>query len=66
MVEEASSDECDNDELDELDDETIAEGDQHRLEIAGCTHASMMSFENAEQIAITAPAEGQKPVRPKV
>jgi len=30
-VEKASSDECDNDKLDELDDETIAAGDQHRL-----------------------------------
>ena len=66
MVEEASSDECDNDENGELNDETIAAGDQHRVEIAGGTHASMMSLENAEQIASTAPAEGQKPVRPKV
>jgi len=34
----------------ELDDETIAAGDQHRLEISGGTHASMMSLENPEQI----------------
>ena len=31
-------------------DKTIAAGDQHRLEISGGTHASMMSLENTEQI----------------
>jgi len=50
---------CDNG---ELDDEIIAAGDQHRLEISGGTHASMMSLENPEQIVSIAPAEGQKPL----
>ena len=49
-------------ECDEIDDETIAAGDQHRLEITGSTHASMMSLENPEQIVSIAPAEGQKPL----
>ena len=49
-------------ECDEIDDETIAAGDQHRLEITGGTHASMMSLENPEQIVSIAPAEGQKPL----
>ena len=48
--------------VDELDDDTIAAGDQHRLEITGGTHASMMSLENPEQIVSIAPAEGQKPL----
>ena len=37
-------------ECDGIDDETIAAGDQHRIEITGGTHASMMSLENPEQI----------------
>ena len=45
---------------DELDDDTIAAGDQHRLEITGGTHVSMMSLENPEQIVSISPAEGQK------
>ena len=45
---------------DELDDETIAGGDEHRLEISGDTHASLMFCENPEQIVNIAPAEGQK------
>ena len=49
-------------ECDEIDDETIAAGDQHRLEITGGTHASMMSLENPDQIVSIAPAEGQKPL----
>ena len=49
-------------ECDEIDDETIAAGDQYRLEITGGTHASMMSLENPEQIVSIAPAEGQKPL----
>ena len=47
---------------DKLDDETIATGDQHRVEITGGTHASMMLLENPEQIVIIAPTEGQKPL----
>ena len=43
----------------EVDDETIAAGAQHRIEFTGGTHASMMSLENAEQIVSIAPAEGQ-------
>ena len=46
----------------ECDDETISAGDQHRLEITGGTHASMMSLENPDQIVSIAPAEGQKPL----
>ena len=46
----------------ELDDETVAEGDEARLEITGGTHASMLSVENPEQIVNIAPAEGQKPL----
>lgn len=34
----------------ELDDETIAAGDEHTLETTGGTHASLMSLENPEQI----------------
>ncbi len=34
----------------EIDDLTIAEGDQHALEITGGTHASILSLENPEQI----------------
>ena len=32
----------------EIDDVTIAEGDEHRLEITGGTHASILSLENPE------------------
>ena len=46
----------------ELDDETIAQGDEARLEIIGCTHASKLTAENPEQIVNIAPAEGQKPL----
>ena len=46
----------------ELDDETIAQGDEARLEITGGTHASMLTAENPEQIVNIAPAEGQKPL----
>ena len=53
---------CIDEECDEIDDETIVAGDQHRLEITGGTHASMMSLENPEQIVSIAPAEGQKPL----
>ena len=47
---------------DYLDDETIAAGDDHRWEIAGGTHASMLTVENPELIVNIAPAEGQKPL----
>ncbi len=46
----------------ELDDATIAEGDNHRLEITGGTHASVLTLENPDQIVSIAPAEGQKPL----
>ncbi len=46
----------------EIDDVTIAKGDEHRLEITGGTHASILSLENPEQIVSIAPAEGQKPL----
>ena len=51
-----------NTECNEIDDEIIAAGDQHRLETTGGTHASMMSLENPEQFVSIAPAEGQKPL----
>ena len=50
---------------DPLDDETIAEGDEHTRQITGGPQASMMSLENPEtfgQIFSIAPAEGQKPL----
>ena len=50
---------------DPLDDETIAEGDEHIRQITGGPQASMMSLENPEafgQIFSIAPAEGQKPL----
>ena len=50
---------------DPLDDETIAEGDEHTRLITGGPQASMMSLENPEtfgQIFSIAPAEGQKPL----
>ncbi len=40
----------------ELDDATIAEGDDHRLEITGGTHASMLTLENPDQIVSIAPS----------
>ena len=46
----------------ELDDETVAQGDEARLEVKGGTHASMLTAENPEQIVNIAPAEGQKPL----
>ena len=51
---------------DPLDDERIAEGDEHARQITGGPQASMMSLENPEafgQIFSIAPAEGQKPVK---
>ena len=50
---------------DPLDNETIAEGDEHIRQITGGPQASMMSLENPEafgQIFSIAPAEGQKPL----
>ena len=50
---------------DPLDDETIAEGDEHTRQITGGPQASMMSLENPEtfgQIFSIVPAEGQKPL----
>ena len=49
----------------ELDDATIAEGDEHRVQISGAPQASMMCVENPESFTYTmcvAPAEGQKPL----
>ena len=34
---------CNDEECDEIDDETIVAGDQHRLEVTGGTHACMKS-----------------------
>ena len=62
LADQSSNVQCDVGEVKELDDETIAAGDQHRLEITGGTHASMMLLENPEQIVSIAPAEGQKPL----
>ncbi len=36
----------------ELDDATIAQCDDHRLEITGGTHASMLTLENPDQIVV--------------
>ena len=50
---------------DELDDATIAEGDEHRVQISGAPQASMMCVENPESFRHTmcvAPAEGERPV----
>ena len=49
----------------ELDDATIAEGDEHRVQISGAPQASMMCVENPESFSHTicvAPAEGERPV----
>ena len=49
----------------ELDDATIAEDDEHRVQISGAPQASMMCVENAERfrhIMCVAPAEGEKPL----
>ena len=50
---------------DELDDATIAEGDEHKRQISGVPQASMMCVENPESFSQTicvAPAEGEKPL----
>ena len=50
---------------DELDDATIAEGDEHRRQISGAPQASMMCVENPESFSQTmcvAPVEGEKPL----
>ena len=52
---------CEN----ELDDATIAEGDEHRIQISGAPQASMMCVENPESFTHTmcvAPAEGERPL----
>ena len=52
-------------ENDELDDATIEEGDEHRIQISGAPLASMMCVENPEsvrEIICVAPAEGEKPL----
>ena len=49
----------------ELDDATIAEGDEHTRQIIGSPLASMMSVENPEafmDIVSIAPAKGQRPL----
>ena len=49
----------------ELDDATIAEGDEHRIQISGAPQASMMCVENPESFRHTmcvAPAEGERPL----
>ena len=49
----------------ELDDATVAEGDEHRRQISGAPQASMMFVENPESfrhILCVAPAEGEKPL----
>ena len=49
---------------DELDEVTIAEGDEHRRQISGAPQASMMCVENPESFSQTmcfAPAEGERP-----
>ena len=46
----------------ELDDATIAEGDEHKRQISGAPQASMMCVENPESFSQTmcvAPAEGE-------
>ena len=50
---------------DPLNDDVIAEGDEHIRQITGGPQASMVSLENPEafgQIVSVAPAEGQKPL----
>ena len=49
----------------ELDDATIAEGDEHSRQISGAPQASMMCVENPEsssQTMCVAPAEGERPL----
>ena len=46
----------------ELDDSTIAEGDEHRIQISGALQASMMCVENLESTMCVAPAEGERPL----
>ena len=49
----------------QLDDATVAAGDEHRIQISGAPQASMMCVENPESfrhIMCVAPAEGEKPV----
>ena len=50
----------------QLDDATVAAGDEHRIQISGAPQASMMCVENSESfrhnIMCVAPAEGEKPV----
>ena len=49
----------------ELDEATIAEGDEHRIQISGAPQASMMCVENPESFnhaICVAPAEGEKPM----
>ena len=48
-----------------IDDEAIAEGDEHTRQITGGLQASMMSLEHPEafgEVFSIAPAEGQKPL----
>ena len=50
---------------DALDDTTVREGDEHRWQISGTPHASMMCVENPEsfrEIICVAPAEGERPL----
>ena len=50
---------------DTLDDATVEEGDEHRIQISGAPLASMMCIENPEsfrEILCVAPAEGQRPL----
>lgn len=50
---------------DAIDDATIEEGDEHRIQISGAPMASMMCVENPEsfrEIMCVAPAEGERPV----
>ena len=49
----------------ELDDATVAAGDEHRIQISGAPQASMMCVKNPKSfrhIMCVAPAEGKKPV----
>lgn len=58
----SSVSESDNVGNNEIDNATIAASDEHRIQITGGTHASMLMVENPEQIVNIAPAEGQKPL----
>ena len=49
----------------ELDDATVAAGDEHRIQISGAPQASMICVENPDSfrhIMCVAPAEGEKPL----